>query len=154
MCKWQNFNIVAQTVQKLWHSQNQNHCRRPSLIFFLRLQDFRPFGRITVGIGFHPVKFERLSSNGSQGTALTKSKMAAGRHLGFHFFKNSRSRNALLLARACIWQNFNILAQTVQKLRLSENPKWRPAAILDFDAVRRPAIPMDSCRPWLPSCEI
>jgi hypothetical protein len=25
---------------------------------------------------------------------------------------------------------------------------------LDFDAVRRPAIPMDSCRPWLPSCEI
>ena len=154
MCKWQNFNIVAQRVQKLWHSQNQNHCRRPSLIFFIRLQDFRPFGRITVGIGFHPVKFERLSSNGSQVTPLTKSKMAAGRHLGFHFFEKYGSRNALLLVRACIWQNFNILAQTVQKLWPSENSKWRPAAILDFDAVRHPAIPMDSCCLQLPSCEI
>ena len=80
--------------------------------------------------------------------------MAAGRHLGFYFLMISSHWDALVLVGACIWQNFNILAQTVKKLWLHENPKWRPVAILDFDAVRRPAIPMDSCCLWLPSCEV
>jgi hypothetical protein len=115
---------------------------------------FWPFGRISIGYGFHPVKFERPSSSGSQVTAFAKSKMAAGRHLGFNIFKISSPQDALPLAWASIWQNFKILAQTVQKLWVSENPKWRPAAILDFDVVRHPAIPIDSRRLRLPSCEI
>ena len=92
----------------------QNGGRRPSWI--LMLCDVRPFQWILVAYGFHPVKFERHSSNGSQVMAFPKSKMAAGRHLGFYFLRISSRRDALVLVRAYSWQNFNILAQTVQKL--------------------------------------
>jgi len=77
--------------------------------------------------------------------------MAACRYLGFCFVGISSPCDAHLLALLCIWQNINILAQTVQKLWHSENPKWRAAVILDFGVARFLAI---ACRLRLPSCKI
>ena len=63
-----------------------------------------------------------------------KSKMAAaGRHLGFHLkIKKWCVELLIFIIRSCT-KNFTQLSETVPELQaLKENPRWRPAAILDF----------------------
>ena len=64
--------------------------------------------------------------------AFPKSKMAAGRHFGFYFLRISSRRDALVLVRAYSCQNFNILAQTAQKLWTIFEIKMATGGHLEF----------------------
>ena len=63
-----------------------------------------------------------------------KSKMAAaGRHLGFHLKIKKWCVELFILIIGSCTKNFTHISETVPELQaLKENPRWRPAAILDF----------------------
>ena len=79
---------------------------------------------------FHAIIWNRSWTAGIK----RKSKMAAaGRHLGFHLKIKKWCVELLILIIGSCTRNFTQLSETVPELQvLKENPRWRPAAILDF----------------------
>jgi len=125
---------LAQAVPKLW-ALNRNSIWRPAAILEFDFGQFLSFRHVPF-LDIKPcAKLEvSRSSRSKVMTSEPKSKMAAGGLPGLSSFVNFGNFVMFPPWISSPVPNLKCLAQAVQKLwPLNRNPRWRPAATLDFD---------------------